>query len=171
MLKNVRDIQKSYKIHQESYGKMESRIGCKRKDPSKGENPRRIFREIAMIPLNYIRRTCHGGYKFTKSQEKINYYMCIDDIKLFARSEKELKTLIRTLWIYSEYTGMEFGIENSVMLIIKSEKKTSNERNRSAKSRKNPNSWKKGKLHVLGNTGSGHDQRIGDDKKKKKRKE
>ena len=33
---------------------------------------------IAMMPLNHILRKCTGGYKVTKSQEKINHliYMC-----------------------------------------------------------------------------------------------
>ena len=31
-----------------------------------------------------------GGYKLHKSQENINHLMYIDDIKLFAKNEKEL---------------------------------------------------------------------------------
>ena len=37
---------------------------------------------IAMMPLNYICKKCNGGYKFTKSQQKFNHLMYIDDIKL-----------------------------------------------------------------------------------------
>ena len=40
---------------------------------------------ITMISLNYILRKCTGGYKFTKSQEKINHIMYKDDINLFAK--------------------------------------------------------------------------------------
>ena len=43
---------------------------------------------IAMIPLNHILRKCTAEYKLTKSQEKINHLMYIDDIKLFAKTEK-----------------------------------------------------------------------------------
>ena len=35
--------------------------------------------------------------------------MYIDDIKLFAKNEKELETLIHTVRIYSQEIGMEFG--------------------------------------------------------------
>ena len=35
----------------------------------------------------------------------------MDDIKVFAKTEKELKTLIQTVKIYSYNIGMEFGIE------------------------------------------------------------
>ena len=46
-----------------------------------------------MMSLNYVRKKCTGGYKLSKSQEKINFLMYMDDIKLFAKNEKELETL------------------------------------------------------------------------------
>ena len=45
-----------------------------------------------MMPLNHILRKCTAGYKLTKSQEKINPQMYMDDIKLFVKNEKELET-------------------------------------------------------------------------------
>ena len=65
---------------------------------------------IAMMPLNYILRKCTAGYKLTRSQEKISHLMYMDDIKLFAKNEKELETLIHAVRIYSRDLGMEFGI-------------------------------------------------------------
>ena len=35
-----------------------------------------------MMPLNHILRKYAGDFKLTKSQEKINHLMYIDDIKL-----------------------------------------------------------------------------------------
>ena len=67
---------------------------------------------IAMMPLNHILRKCTAGYKLTRSQEKINHLMYMDDIKLFAKKEKERETLKHTVRIYSQNIGMEFGIEN-----------------------------------------------------------
>ena len=69
-----------------------------------------------MMPLNYILRKCTAGYKLTKSQEKINHLMYMNDIKLFAKNEKELDTLIHAVRIYSQDIGMEFGIEKCTML-------------------------------------------------------
>ena len=43
---------------------------------------------IAMMPLNHIHWKCTAGYKLSKSQEKINHLMYIDDIKLFAKKWK-----------------------------------------------------------------------------------
>ena len=64
---------------------------------------------MGMMPLNYILRKCTDGYKLRKSQEKIYHLMYMDDIKLFAKTEKELETLIPTVRIYSQDIGMEFG--------------------------------------------------------------
>ena len=47
----------------------------------------------------------------------------MDDIKLFAKNEKELETLIHTVRIYNQYVGMEFGIEKCAMLVMKSGKR------------------------------------------------
>ena len=41
--------------------------------------------------------------------------MYMDDIKLFAKNEKELVTLILVVKIYSQDIGMEFGIEKCAM--------------------------------------------------------
>ena len=46
-----------------------------------------------MIPLNQILLKCAGNYKLHKIHEKINFLMYMDDIVLFAKSEKELETL------------------------------------------------------------------------------
>ena len=74
------------------------------------------------MPVNHILRKCAAGYKLSRSQEKINYLMYMDDINLFAKNEKELETLIHTVRIYSQDIGMEFGIDKCAMLVIKSGK-------------------------------------------------
>ena len=78
---------------------------------------------IAIMPLNHILRKCTAGYKLARSQEKVNHLMYMDDIKLFAKNEKELETLIHTVRKYSRDIGMEFGIEKCAMLIMKSGKR------------------------------------------------
>ena len=41
------------------------------------------------MSLDYMLIKCMEGYKFTKSQEKINHLMYIDDIKTFAKKNKK----------------------------------------------------------------------------------
>ena len=49
--------------------------------------------------------------------------MYMNDIKLFAKNEKELETLIHAVRIYSQYLGMESGIEKCDILVMKSGKR------------------------------------------------
>ena len=90
---------------------------------------------IAMMPLNHILRKCMAGYKLSRLQEKVNHLMYMDDIKLFAKNEKELETLIHTIRIYSQDIGMKFGIEKW--------QTTSNWRNRTTQSRQDQNARRK----------------------------
>ena len=50
--------------------------------------------------------------------------MYMDDIKLFAKNEKELETLIHTVRIYSQDIGMGFGIEKCALLRTLAENET-----------------------------------------------
>ena len=77
---------------------------------------------IAMMPFKHILRKCTVEYKLSRSQEKINQVMYMDDIKLFAKNETELETLIHAIRIYSQYIGMEYGIEKCAILVMKSGK-------------------------------------------------
>ena len=72
-----------------------------------------------MMPQNHTLRKCTAGYKLTDSQEKINHIVYMDDIKLFAKSEKELETIIHVVRITGQDIGMEFGIEKYAMLVMK----------------------------------------------------
>ena len=67
---------------------------------------------IAMMPLNHILRKCTARYKLSKSHEKINHLMYIDDIKNFAENKK-METLLQTVRIYCQHIGKEFGIEKN----------------------------------------------------------
>ena len=74
-----------------------------------------------MIPLNHILRKFSAGYKLSKTQTKINDLMYMDDIKLFAKNEKELKTVIKAVRIYCQDKGIEFIIEKYAMPIMEKE--------------------------------------------------
>ena len=43
---------------------------------------------LGMVSLNYILRKGKGRYKFTKSQQKLNHLLYMDDIKIYAMNEK-----------------------------------------------------------------------------------
>ena len=77
-----------------------------------------------MMLLNHILRKFTAGHKLSRLHEKINHLMYTADIKLFAKNEKELETLIHAVRIYSQDIGKEFGIEKCAMLVMKSGKAT-----------------------------------------------
>ena len=108
---------------------------------------------IVMTPLIHILRKSTGAYKLTKWPENIYQQMYMDNINLFAKNEKVLGSLMITRRIFTQDTGMEFGIEKHVTLILEM-----NRSNRSAKSRNNHNARKKENLQLLENIGREHHQ-------------
>ena len=46
---------------------------------------------IVMMPVNHIVRKCTAEWKLSRSREKINHLMYMDDIKLFAKMKKNWK--------------------------------------------------------------------------------
>ena len=102
---NVQNITWSHKLYRENYENLESGIDSSRKKLNCNKDPKRYFQGDALspllfinalMPLNHILRKCTAGYKLSRSQEKINHLMYIDDIKLFAKNEKELEALIQS---------------------------------------------------------------------------
>ena len=67
---------------------------------------------IALIPLTYILRKSRPGYEFAKNGKKINHLLYMDDLKLFAKNEKDLDSLIQSVRVFSTDIGMQFGVKN-----------------------------------------------------------
>jgi hypothetical protein len=65
---------------------------------------------ICLNPLSDIINKSKYGYKF-KSGTKINHLMYMDDIKLYAKTEREIDSLIHLTRIFSNDIGMSFGFE------------------------------------------------------------
>ena len=51
----------------------------------------------------------------------------MDDLKLYASSEKSLESLIQTVRVFSNDTGMEFGVEKCAVLTTKKGKMTNSD--------------------------------------------
>ena len=96
--------------------------------------------------------------------------MYIDDIKLFAKNEKELETLIQAVRIYSQDVGMEFSIERcKAMKSSKRKMMESMEQPNQEKKKKNKNARRKENVQVLENIGSRYHQTRGGERKILKR--
>ena len=111
VIKFITEVMKNWKVELTAGGKTVAGV----------KMPRAIFQGdvlslllfiIAMMPLYYILRNYTGGYKFTKSQEKISHIVYMDNIKLFGKNEKERETLIQTIRIYSQDIGKNLAYKN-----------------------------------------------------------
>ena len=73
---------------------------------------------IVLIPLSLILNETQIGYNIA-GHDKINHLLFMDDLKLYAKNEAELDSLIQTVRIVSDDIGMEFGLEKCAVLILK----------------------------------------------------
>ena len=73
---------------------------------------------LALIPLSLILRKAKAAYEFSESKEKINNLLFMHDLKLYSQNEKGLNSLVKTVRVFSEDIGMEFGTEKCAMLVM-----------------------------------------------------
>ena len=78
---------------------------------------------ISLNPLSQIITKSEYGYKF-RNGTKINHLFYMDDIKLYAKTERDIDSLIHLSRIYSTDIGMSFGLEKCGRLIVKRGKVT-----------------------------------------------
>ena len=72
---------------------------------------------LTLISLSLILRKAKATYEFSECREKINHLLLMDDLKLYSRSQKGLDS-VQTVRVFSEYIGLEFGIEKCAMLVV-----------------------------------------------------
>ena len=56
---------------------------------------------------------------FSSNKEKINHLLFMDDLKLYAKNEKGLESLVQTVRIFSDDTDTEFSINKCAALVLK----------------------------------------------------
>ena len=72
---------------------------------------------ICMIPLTDVLRKAKARYTLERG-EKINHLLFIDNLKLYGKSETEIKELVSTEEVFSHDIGMEFGVKKPGMIIM-----------------------------------------------------
>lgn len=81
---------------------------------------------ISLIPMTLVLRDINIGY-YLYGGQKINQLLFMDDLKLFAKDENGLDSLVQTVRVFSEDIGMQFGIEKCAVLTLKRGKKVFSE--------------------------------------------
>ena len=74
---------------------------------------------LCLIPLTVILHKSESASQFSSNKEKINHLLFMDDLKLYAKNEKDLDSLVQTVRILSDGNGMEFGINKYAILVLK----------------------------------------------------
>ena len=69
--------------------------------------------------MSMILRKVSAGYEMTKDGCRINHLLFMDDLKLFAKNEKEIDSLVQTVRIFSDDIGMKFGLEKCAAMTMK----------------------------------------------------
>lgn len=72
--------------------------------------------------LTLLRRFVMDVYIIEGRPHKVNHLIFMDDLKLFATSEDQIDTLVSAEDEFSKDIGMELGIKNREVLIMKRRK-------------------------------------------------
>jgi len=100
----------NWKTQLNAYGTMLGEVNVRRGIFQGDSLPPLLF-VIAIIPLTRMLRQCDTGYQLGDGHRKINHLLFMDDLKLYGRNDREIESLVHTVWIFSEDIGMQFGIE------------------------------------------------------------
>ena len=73
---------------------------------------------LCLIPLTLILHKVESAYQFSSNKKKINHLLFMADLKLYAKNEKGLDSLVQTVRIFSKDIGMEFGIDKCGTLVL-----------------------------------------------------
>ena len=64
-----------------------------------------------MVPLSLILRKMKFYYQFGDKRTRLNHLLFMDHLKLFAKSNDQIDSLVNTMYTFSENIGIEFGIK------------------------------------------------------------
>ena len=73
---------------------------------------------LALNPLSDVLKSTHYGYKIRYGQ-LVQHLLYMDDLKLYAKCERDLNALITTVSLFSIDIGMTINMTKSAMLLVK----------------------------------------------------
>ena len=75
---------------------------------------------ICMIPPSKV--LCRAKAAYSLGDVKINHFLFMDDLKMFAKNKKEIESLVSTAQLVSEDIGMQFGVQSCDVTVMKRRK-------------------------------------------------
>ena len=91
-----------------AYGEDQGEVNVK-KGIFQGDSLLPLLFMLSMVSLSLILKKVNACYKWGKKEYKLNHLLFTDDLKLYAKSEEQTNTLVRTVHVFSTNIGMEFG--------------------------------------------------------------
>ena len=82
-----------------------------------GDSSSPLLFVICMIPLTDVLHKAKARYTLGGG-EKNNHLLFMDDLKLYGKSENEIKGLVSTVEAFSQDIGMEFGIKKCGVIMM-----------------------------------------------------
>ena len=79
---------------------------------------------IALLPLTHILREIGIECQLEKNGAKVNHQFLMNDLKLYGKNDKEIVSLTKIVWQFSEDIKMEFGILKCAVVSLQRRKKT-----------------------------------------------
>ena len=64
---------------------------------------------LFLISLAVILQKSESAYQFSSNKEKMKHFLFMDKLKLYAKNENGLESLVQTVRIFSDDTDMEFA--------------------------------------------------------------
>lgn len=66
---------------------------------------------MALFPLTHLLQSTKKGYRFSNTDKYISHLWYVDDLKLFAKNERDMKKMVSIVEAFSQDIGMSFGID------------------------------------------------------------
>ena len=110
-----------WKLSLRSNGEDLGQVAVKR-ETFQGDNFSPLLFLLSMALLSLILRKVNTSYEWGKKEYKLNHLLFMDDLKLFLKSEEQMDTLVRTVYVFSSNIGMEFGMKKCGIFTMKREK-------------------------------------------------
>ena len=97
----------------ESLGEVDIRRGI-----FQGDSFSPLLFVVVLIALSIILNKTDLEYETSRNQ-KLNHLLFMDDLKLYAKSERELNFLFQIVRTFSDDVGMIFGLDKCAVLVLK----------------------------------------------------
>ena len=102
---------KSWKVELNASGQKLGKVDIRR-GIFQGDSLSPLLFVLCMVPLTWLLRRAKFGCEWGNKRFKLNHLLFMDDLNFFAKSKKQIDSLVQTVYIFSEDIGMQFGIRS-----------------------------------------------------------